>query len=181
MVVALVVGGLLVATGALTCCMLLGGATFTIGSGLLTMLRPDSSAGLWVGSQFLAGIGIGSSLQLALVAIQSALEPDDIGIGNGIWFLSSFGGGSVGVGFAQTIFLNVLKRELAENLPELSSASIISAGATAISTVVPKALVPAVQEAYNVAITSSFIFAAAAAALGTICVYGVRSINLKNQ
>jgi hypothetical protein len=160
--------------------MLFGGVVFSVGSGLLTTLQAGSSTGMWVGLQILVGAGFGSSLQLAIVAIQATLAQDDVGIGNGLFFLSNFGGGSLGVGLAETIFINVLEAQLAEKVPGIDSSVITSAGATAIASVVPEKVVPVVQAAYDFAITRAFFLPCGAAALGTLCVFGIRWINLKN-
>lgn len=59
-------------------CLLIGGVFTTVGSGLIFTLGLDSQPSMWIGYQIIAGIGIGVSLQVPIIAAQATVEPDDI-------------------------------------------------------------------------------------------------------
>jgi MFS family permease len=59
----------------------LGTICMSIGAGLLTTWKPDSTAGVWIGYQILFGVGIGMALQQPMVAVQTALDIKDVPVG----------------------------------------------------------------------------------------------------
>ena len=177
----IVSSGSSVVTGLLWPFALLGATLFAVGCGLLTTLKVDSVTGYWIGLQILAGAGFGSSVQFALVAMQATLPLDDAPVVNGLFFLSNFGGGALGVGLAQAIFINILNRQLAEKVPQVDSHTVTEAGATAIMDVVPAAFVSAVMSAYDAAITRAFLLPTAAAVIATVSVLGIKWVNVKKR
>lgn len=58
--------------------LLLGAGLTAIGSGLLYTLDIDSSAGVWVGYQILAGVGVGWCFQVPIVTAQATAAPSDL-------------------------------------------------------------------------------------------------------
>lgn len=58
--------------------LLSGGAITTIGAGLLFTLAVDSSSGMWIGYQILAGVGVGLCFSVPVVTAQAAVEPEDL-------------------------------------------------------------------------------------------------------
>ena len=58
--------------------LLAGGAITTIGAGLLYTLDVGSPASHWIGYQALAGIGIGLSIQVPIIANQSFVKVSEI-------------------------------------------------------------------------------------------------------
>ncbi len=62
--------------------MWFGAAVFTIGCGLIHVLRVNSSTGTWIGYQILAGAGAGSSIQIPFLAVQTVLSEKDIPTGS---------------------------------------------------------------------------------------------------
>lgn len=59
--------------------LLAGAGLATVGCGLLYTLGIGSSAGKWIGYQFIAGIGWGLSFQLPIIVVQGKVAPNDIG------------------------------------------------------------------------------------------------------
>ncbi|TAQ83111.1 hypothetical protein B7494_g8565 [Chlorociboria aeruginascens] len=159
--------------------MWLGAILFCTGSGLLTTLQVGSPSQEWIGYQVLTGAGFGSSLQMAAVGMQSALEVDDLPTGNSVLLFSNFLGGSIGVSIAQSIFVNSLKRQLSQNIPQVNSSYIINAGATALHEVVPSDIFPAVVKAYAYAVTRSFFLPTAASAVALFVTFGIKWHNFK--
>ena len=179
MVIALVSGALLMMVGICLPFMWFGSVVFTIASGLLTTLEVSSSTATWAGYEFLAGTGFGSTLQIAVVAIQAALPAQDQPVGSALFLFSNYMGGALGISIAENIFTSVLREQLVIAAPGLDTARIISAGATAIPTTVPSALLPAVLEAYNIAISRAFLLPTMTAAIGFLCTFGIEWKNFK--
>lgn len=60
---------------------LLIGASFTaVGAGLLYTLKVDSSAGKYIGYQFVIGFGNGVCQQIPLTVVQAFSQPEDLAI-----------------------------------------------------------------------------------------------------
>ena len=190
MVVALVSGALLMMVGICVPFMIGGSIVFCIASGLLTTLEVHSSTATWAGYELLAGTGFGSTLQIAVVAIQAALPAQDQPVsftfkkqsvpnltrqqvGSALFLFSNYMGGALGISIAENIFTSVLKEQLVVAAPSLDAAQVISAGATAIGTTVPPALLSAVLGAYNVAISRAFLLPTMTAAIGYLCTLGI--------
>ncbi|MCJ1283209.1 hypothetical protein MMC26_002537 [Xylographa opegraphella] len=179
MVSGLGAGGLMMVVGYCIPFLWAGAVIFAVGSGLLTTLNIDSSTATWVGYQFLAGTGFGSTINIAAVAIQVGLPPEDLSTGNGLMLFSNFLGGALGVSIAQNIFSNVLEQRLGQLGPSVDPHAVLLAGATAIPSAVPAALVDGVREAYAYAISRTFMLPAAGASIAFFMTFGVRWVNIK--
>ncbi|KAG0356713.1 major facilitator superfamily domain-containing protein [Gamsiella multidivaricata] len=90
-----------------------GLALATTGTGLLTLLREDSSRGMVIGFLFINGLGIGFSMQPVMLAIQSAVPSRDIAVAtaNATFFRTV--GSVLGVAITGTVFNNAIKNNLA--------------------------------------------------------------------
>ncbi|KAI9713859.1 MAG: hypothetical protein M1820_000589 [Bogoriella megaspora] len=130
---------------------------FTIGCGLLTTLKVDSSSGIWIGYQILTGFGSGIGIQVPFTAVQVVLSAKDMPSGNAITVFFNTLGGAVSISAAQNIFLNKLLKQLPKYAPSVNPALVVSAGATHIRDVVASDQLPGVLTAYNSAITTAFI------------------------
>lgn len=166
-------GALLLLVGYFTPFMLLGAVLFCVGSALLTTLHVDSPLSVWLPYQVLAGIGFGSGPQMTAIGVHSSLAPQDLPVGNAIWLVHNFMGLALGVSVAQNVFSSVLRRELAGLHTEVPVQGIIDAGVTKINSAVPKALLPAVTEAYNRSVTSVFFIPVATCGLAFLVAVGV--------
>lgn len=71
-------GGLITMTGHFVPFLIGGGVLSTIGAGLIFTLGLNSPPSMWIGYQILAGIGIGLSIQVPIIAAQAMVEPIDI-------------------------------------------------------------------------------------------------------
>jgi hypothetical protein len=123
----------------------------------------------WIGYQILYGVGTGlvsltiyghpfdshtsltisQGLQQPLVAIQTALPEARISEGTAILvFMQNFGGAVV-LAIAQSIFNNTLARNVrAQNVP-VDANSLLTQGATRITSNVPAQYLPQVRQAYS--------------------------------
>lgn len=127
-----------------------------IGTGLITTWRVDTGHAKWIGYQVLMGLGTGSSFQIPLTAVQSALSLDDVPTGSACVSFAITLGGAIGVGVAQSLFINSLSKNLAKSVMSISVNDILQAGATGFRGIVPAEEIPLVVEAYMHGITAAF-------------------------
>ncbi|KAI1282767.1 major facilitator superfamily domain-containing protein [Xylaria sp. FL0933] len=156
-----------------------GAAAFTVGAGLMYTLQVDTSQPQWIGYQVLAGGGAGAAFQMPLLAVQSSLPEKDVPTGNALvgFFLTL--GSSIGVSIAQNIFSSSLRSALG-GITGIDSEAIIAAGAAGARKATPPALLPDVLEAYNRAITRTFIYPIATGGLAFILTLCWRWHSLKS-
>ncbi|KAL5529813.1 hypothetical protein ACEPAG_5800 [Sanghuangporus baumii] len=148
--------------------MALGAGLFTIGSGLLTTLRIDSSAGMWIGYQILAGIGVGIGSQLPYSALQSVLRPEDMPFGNAIVMFFITLGGAISIPISQAILTNALEMELSKYTTGVNASAIINGGATVLGETVPYGQLSDAREAYILSLKDVFILPVVSAGLAFI-------------
>lgn len=150
MLASLATGFLVSRLGYYTPLALLGVCLTAVGAGLLTTLAPHSSAGAWVGYQFLYGLGFGFAGQAPNMAAQTVLSREEVAIGAGVMFF--------GQQLAGAVFLsiggNVLGRELVERLGgipgvDVSAALVQGTGATELLKRVPAEDYERALGAYN--------------------------------
>lgn len=163
------VGGCITALGPYVPFTYAGAAIFAIGSGLIYTLEVDSGAGMWIGYQILAGAGAGACVQIPFIAVQVVLNKKDMPSGNAVAIFFNSLGGAISISIAQNIFSNTLIKEIPRYAPNVDPALIIGAGATNIRAVTPEADLSAVLEAYNVAVTSTFVLPIACSGVAFLC------------
>ena len=142
-----------------------GSAIFTVGAGMIYSLKPESSAGMWIGYQILAGTGAGMCVQIPFIAVQVVLPKKDMPVGNAIAIFFNSLGGAISISIAQNIFSNSLVREIPKFAPGVDPSVIVAAGATRIREVVQPELLEGVLRAYNEALSSSYVLGIACAGL----------------
>lgn len=163
--------------------MWIGSVVYFAGSVIYYLLQVDSSTGKWVGSQLLAGVGFGMSVQVTFIAVQVVTPPEDMPTACS-WevFFKSLGG-AVGISVAQAIFSAVLQTRL-EQIPGLDAPAVVNAGAGDVSPfkgVVPAAMEGKVKLAYNDAITRAFIVPIAVTALAFVLTWGMERRRIEKE
>ena len=154
----------------------------SIGAGLLTTLRVDSSTGHWIGYQLLFGIGSGAGFQQPAVAAQTVLALEDIPIGTAIMVFIQLLGGAMFVSVAQNIFTNQLVSGiLAIHIPNVNPKVIVQSGATRLRDQIPAADLPEVLVAYNEALVKCFRVALCMACLSLLGTIGMEWRSVKNK
>jgi hypothetical protein len=107
----LIVAGLLVSTfGYFAPLMIIGSVITTISAGLTYTLSPTSTSAAWAGYQVLAGIGIGLSFSVPMMAGQALAKDEDIPTTTALLMFFQTMGGALGVSAAQAAFTNELVR-----------------------------------------------------------------------
>ena len=81
-IVSIIVGGTITSVGYYVPFMWLAAAIFTIGSGLLTTFKVESSRATWIGYQVLTGAGSGMGVQIPFTAVQVVLSAKDMPSGS---------------------------------------------------------------------------------------------------
>jgi hypothetical protein len=171
----LVVGAAVTSLGFYMPFMSAGSAVFTVGSGLLTTLKPTTGVGPPIGYQILAGCGFGSSMQLCATAVRTSIhDKSDVPTSSALTIFAPFFGGSLAAAIAQSIFRQELARALMSSPAASDTAKIIAAGGSIGDDVVPEALRGVVQEAYNVAISKTFLLAVVGGGLAFLCTLGIK-------
>ncbi|CBQ70199.1 probable aflatoxin efflux pump AFLT [Sporisorium reilianum SRZ2] len=166
-------GTLITAYGYYIPILIVGAALTSVGSGLLYLLRPESSLSLYVGLQFLAGIGPGLAFMIPFSAVSARLEPEDIEIGSAIVTFWQTLGGTVFVSVCQAIFQNDFIRQLRTNVPGAPVDEIVSHGVSAFRAFTPKELLGDVELAANLAVNKTFLCSVALGGVALACVFGM--------
>jgi hypothetical protein len=89
----------------------------------------------------------------------ATLPQSDISIGNGVVIFCQFLGGAVSLAIAESLFTSRLLSGITANAPGVDAQAIVNAGAEAVRTFVNAANLPAVIQAYNVAVTTTYVSA----------------------
>lgn len=58
--------------------MIIGSCLATAGAGLISTFDPQSSPGIWIGYQILAGVAFGLSFQAPIMAAQALAADEDV-------------------------------------------------------------------------------------------------------
>lgn len=101
-------------------------------------------------------------------AVQTVLSKEDIPIGVTIINFAQFVGGTIFIGVCQTVLSNTLKSELATKIPGLDVRKISSSGATNLTRLVSKDMLPILLAAYNKGLVNVFYCALGVASLAFV-------------
>lgn len=148
--------------------MIAGSVVMSVGFGLITTFKPDTSSAKWIGLQALAGIGVGMGMQQPLMAIQTVLNISDVPTGTAVLIFLQTLGGALFVSVAENVFTNKLVDGVIQNAPGLDPRFVLTTGATNIQSVTPLQYLAGVTRAYNDALVQAFIVATVMAAASII-------------
>jgi len=143
----------------------------TIGNGLYSLLQPGSSTGKWVGFQLLAGIGSGTGMQMAIIAVQAAISETELPSAMSFLIFAQSLGPAITLAICNLIFDESLKSQLSDH--QVDATAIIDAGATGFRAIVAPNELHGVLVAYANSIDHVFYFVAAVAAMGAIVLWGM--------
>lgn len=155
--------------------MWLGAVLATIGSGLLFTLRVDSTNSTLSAFQFITGLGLGICTQIPFNAVQHKLPHHQMSMGSAIVSFCNSLGPILGTNIGQAIFSNVFVKKL-EHVPNLDAKAIIIAGPTTVASTSTL-----VKEAFNHALSMTFIMAIASGALAFGCSLAIEWGNVKHE
>ena len=161
--------------------MIFGGSVFTVGAGMLYLLKVNSSPVKWIGFQLLSGFGAGSGVQIPFIAVQVVLNNKDMPTGNAMAIFFNSCGGAIAISVAQNIFSNGLSTNLPKYAPQVSASGVINAGATHIREYVKPEYLPGVLRAYMEALNQAYVVPIAAGSIATICAFFVEWKSVKGK
>ncbi|KAJ0422615.1 major facilitator superfamily domain-containing protein [Aspergillus carlsbadensis] len=116
-------------------CILFGWMIWAVGLGLFSTLDESSGLGKQIGYGLLTGVGVGNTLQPALIAIQAGVERRDMAVVTSFRNFVRNLGGTLGLAVAQTIINNLLATALASlSLTATEQKSFLSSPQTYLST-----------------------------------------------
>ncbi|KAI4242031.1 MAG: hypothetical protein L6R40_004258 [Gallowayella cf. fulva] len=141
-------GGLVGKVGYFQPFLILGAILATIGAGLMYTLDIGSSAGKYIGYQILFGAGLGTAIQIPVIAAQALSHLADIPLVTASILFFQLASGAYAVSAAQSIFNNILIKKLPTLAPGVSAADIILAGSTGIPEAFTKEQVPGILLSY---------------------------------
>ncbi|KAI1857170.1 hypothetical protein JX265_011371 [Neoarthrinium moseri] len=129
---------------------IVGSAIGAVGCGILTLLNPNSSTGMWAGFEILSSAGFGISIQQSFTAVQTVLPKEDVAVGTASVVASQSLGGAIFISVGNSVFQSRLSALVGEEpIPGVDIRQIIAAGATAFRTLVPKEQLPALIQEYS--------------------------------
>jgi MFS family permease len=163
----MVAGILVTKTGYFNPPALMGPIVATIGCGLLTTLRVDTSTAKWVGFEILTATGVGMTIQQGIIAVQAVLPLEVVPIGTALVLFAQSLSGSIFVSVGSSLLRNELSTGLSEaRLPGVNITEILSVGATEVRDKVPVEHLAQFLVLYNSSLQKTFILAIPLAALG---------------
>lgn len=177
----IIVGGGITAIGWYKPFMIIGGAVFTIGAGMIYTLQVPSGAAKWIGYQLLSGFGAGGGVQIPFIAVQVVLSTKDMPTGNAIAIFFNSLGGAIAISIAQNIFTNGLTTNLPKDAPGVDPQIVIGAGAAYLRNVISPEKLPGVLLAYMAGLKQAFVISIACGAIGTICACFVEWKSVKGK
>ncbi|KAK2774707.1 hypothetical protein FQN53_003514 [Emmonsiellopsis sp. PD_33] len=139
-------------------CILLGWVVWAVGLGLYSTLDQSSGLGKQIGYGILTGLGVGNTLQPALIAVQAGVERRDMAVVTSFRNFVRNLGGTLGLGVAGTIIHNTLLSSLSTlNLTKSDTTALLRSPETYLSTLpAPEAtrirsiLIPAYQTGFRI-------------------------------
>jgi hypothetical protein len=144
-----------------------------IGTGLLSLLQTDTPTAQWVGFQILLGIGSGSGLQMPLIAVQAAMDGEELASGIAFMVFSQAIGPAIANTVYNVIFLSSLSTQIARFAPNVDAQAIINAGASGYRSIVSPADLDGMLVAYSNSLGRIYYLAAAFAAICWIASWGM--------
>ncbi|KAF7191068.1 MFS gliotoxin efflux transporter gliA [Pseudocercospora fuligena] len=155
----IVSGIVMTTTGEFQAMMALGTSPATIGCGLVYTLDIGSHSGKWIGYQVICGVGLGLSMQIAVIVSQNVVAAEDLSTASAVALFFQCVGGALWVSVAQSLFTNKLMQSLEEKLPNINPGAIVAAGATEIGRAVSGDDLATAIECYMDGLTDAFILA----------------------
>ncbi|KAL4862820.1 hypothetical protein BDV12DRAFT_206967 [Aspergillus spectabilis] len=158
-------------------CILFGWVIWAVGLGLFSTLDESSGLGKQIGYGILTGVGVGNTLQPALIAIQAGVDRRDMAVVTSFRNFVRNLGGTLGLAIAQTIINNLINSSIASlNLTPSSKKSFLSSPQSYLSTLPPaeaeharSLLIPAYKRGFMII----FVIGAALSAVAFVLAFAL--------
>ncbi|RYP45212.1 hypothetical protein DL768_008405 [Monosporascus sp. mg162] len=135
-------------TGLSTVVMVVGAGLGTIGGGLCSTFELDTSTGMWIGYQIVAGVGLGCAFQVPIIVSQVSVDPADLSTASSMLLSFQTIGAALCVSAAQSAFVNTLIQSLPVLAPGVDPLQVVATGAGQLRTVFPPEQLPGILAAY---------------------------------
>ncbi|KAL5340856.1 major facilitator superfamily domain-containing protein [Aspergillus crustosus] len=158
-------------------CILFGWVIWAVGLGLFSTLDESSGLGKQIGYGILTGVGVGNTLQPALIAIQAGVDRRDMAVVTSFRNFVRNLGGTLGLAIAQTIINNLLSSIIPTlHLTPTEQKSFLSSPQNYLSTLPPdkalharSLLIPAYKRGFRII----FVIGAALSAVAFFLAVGL--------
>ncbi len=161
-----------------------GTAIMVVGLLLLSTMTARTTRLQASAFMFVLGLGLGLVMQVLVLAVQNAVDYEDLGVATSGATLFRSIGGAVGTSILGSIFSNRLSSELASALPRSASGSV-STAATHANPAALKKLPPQIHAAYIHAFTNAlstvFVVAAGVAAFAFLLSWALEQRPLRDS
>ncbi|KAI3316730.1 major facilitator superfamily domain-containing protein [Xylariaceae sp. AK1471] len=156
-------------------CVLFGWLVWAIGLGLMSTLDENSGLGKQVGYSLLIGVGVGNTLQPALIAVQAGVERRDMAVVTSFRnFVRNFGA-TLGLAICGTLLNNIVANSIsALSISDEAAKSLLTSPQTYLGSLRPDEaehirmiLIPAYRHAFRVI----FLLGASLAALAFVIAF----------
>lgn len=112
--------------------LVIGAIAATVGMSLVHTLDADSQVSSWIGYEIIIGMGVGTALQVPMIANQAAVGVEDIAAVTSMTLFAENVGTAIFTAATESAFTNGLVRALTQNVPGLKPEAVINTGATRI-------------------------------------------------
>ena len=141
-------GGLISKFGIYVPFLLVGSTLAAIAAGLIYTLDIGTPSGHWIGYQALAGIGIGLSIQVPIIANQAFVKVSEISSVTAVTLFFQTIGGAFFVSAGQTAWANRLLSRIPVTAPGVDPKLVVATGATQLRNVFSAEQLPGILTAY---------------------------------
>ncbi|KAF4437484.1 hypothetical protein F53441_13021 [Fusarium austroafricanum] len=156
-----------------------GSAILIVGAALICTWTPDVTTGKWIGYQIITGVGMGFSLQIPAIAVQTVLSESDSSIGLSTLNFFNFLGGTIFVTVSQALFEGKLKSSIGKLVSGVNVHQLTNSGATKLWDYVPSDKAQVVLKAYNNSMREIWYIGFGMACFALVASFGIEWRNTK--
>jgi hypothetical protein len=158
---------------------IVGAIISMIGCAIMVNFSPSTKVGMWAGYQVVQGAGGGLAIQLPILAVNNHCPKEQISIVSALLAFCQNLGAALFLAFSEIAFNTELRKALVTYAPDVDPETVIEAGASAVRSVVPPALLPGALVAYSKAFDYTRYVAVGAAGGALLTAFGMGWKNIK--
>ena len=177
---ALVAGFGVTYTGYYVPFMIMGSALMALGSGLLTIISPESGPAAWICYQIPIGMGGGLGVEQPYIAVMSVLDLAEVPPGVAFVSFTQALGSTMAVTVAENIF-NLIRRPSQTAIAADGSGVGSSASARRLQWELDAGASESLRKLYSVAITKTFFITVATAIVSMGAALGMEWVSVKKK
>ncbi|WP_079063382.1 MFS transporter [Peterkaempfera griseoplana] len=176
-----IAGRIITRTGRWKVFLVSGAILLTAGYGLLGTLRHDTVYGYAALFMFLIGVGLGTTMQNLVLAVQNQVRPQELGAASSVVSFFRTLGGAVGVSALGAVLARQVADYTASGLAKLGVHSSAGDGAIPDLSALPAPVRTVVEDAFGHGIGDVFLYAAPAALVALLAILFIREVPLRTQ